>query len=61
LEAWQGADFAAAVSAFERVIAKHASDGTAQRYLSRAQEQVTAGADPNLAICLLHSIRTIHR
>lgn len=47
LEAWQSADFAAAVRAFERVIAKHSSDGTAQRYLSRAQEQVTAEADPN--------------
>jgi hypothetical protein len=47
LEAWQSADFAAAMSAFERVLTKHAADGTAQRYLSRAQEQVTAGADPN--------------
>ncbi|HVY32070.1 MAG TPA: AAA family ATPase [Polyangiaceae bacterium] len=47
LEAWQSADFAAAVGAFERVIAKHPADGTAQRYLSRAREQIAHGADPS--------------
>ncbi|HYQ14913.1 MAG TPA: adenylate/guanylate cyclase domain-containing protein, partial [Polyangiaceae bacterium] len=43
LEAWQAADFARAVAAFERVLAHNPADGTAQRYLARASEQVTRG------------------
>ncbi|HYP89663.1 MAG TPA: adenylate/guanylate cyclase domain-containing protein, partial [Polyangiaceae bacterium] len=44
LESWQAADFAGAVVAFERVLARNPADGTAQRYLARASEQVTRGA-----------------
>jgi two-component system sensor histidine kinase ChiS len=47
LQAWQFADFSGAVSAFERVIATHAADGTAQRYLARAKEQLSRGGAPD--------------
>jgi class 3 adenylate cyclase len=43
LEAWQSADFTAAVSAFETVVRAHPADGTAQRYLTRAREHLTSG------------------
>lgn len=47
LDAWQAADFAAAIAAFERVTRAHPADGTAQRYLTRAREQLTRGAGPD--------------
>lgn len=43
LAAWQAADFADAVSAFERVITADAADGTAQRYLARSREHAHRG------------------
>jgi class 3 adenylate cyclase len=47
LDAWQSADFASAVSAFECVIAAHPTDGTAQRYLARARDQLSYGPAPD--------------
>jgi class 3 adenylate cyclase len=46
LTAWQAADFAGALQAFERVVAHNPADGTAQRYLSRALAQLDSGAGP---------------
>ena len=43
LDAWQAANFKAAVAAFESVVAAHPADGTAQRYLIRAREHLTRG------------------
>jgi len=43
LDAWQAADFEAAVASFESVLRRHPTDGTAQRYLARASEHVARG------------------
>jgi hypothetical protein len=43
LAAWQAADFAGAVTAFERVVASDAADGTAQRYLARSHDHAQRG------------------
>jgi class 3 adenylate cyclase len=42
LDAWREARFADAIAAFSRVVGVHPTDGTAQRYLSRARELVGA-------------------
>jgi hypothetical protein len=47
LEAWQSADFAAAAVAFEAVLHLHPADGTAQRYLARANEHMAHGVTAN--------------
>jgi class 3 adenylate cyclase len=44
LEAWQMADFGAAIESFEAVIRQHPGDGTARRYLARASEHAARGA-----------------